>query len=619
MSLFNSLNTSTSGVIAASRATNVTSQNVANINTIGYKRSETSFQDIVANSLFSTKSFNSGGVGTEKLLRATQQGQIQQTSGKTDAAIIGNGFYVVSETTDGLDEFVFTRNGQFDSFAVRATEDTGAFTTEDTGEQTFLRNSAGFYLYGWPIDADGIVASGTDTTSLVAIDIGLFETQALPTTTVDLSINLDAAEPDYNPYLLSPAQTLSVSNQDVHFTRTVNVYDTLGTERPITFEFRKITGPMAQFTSDKPNAFAFDDVLVDDPTGPTPGITAGDSMVITNGNGTLTIDFVAAPADTSLNQVTTVADLRTVINNYTAGTPAVRQFEARISDTGQLLVQSALPSETLDISASSASVLGSTGFNIVTDPVDADYIFAPLYDINAAAAASYTTQGDFPAFNNTATPNTQGWWEATVLINDPSNPTGTTKVISRQGLLNFNGDGSLNALADATGNIAIDMSTVPIDFDLAQTGEELPFGVNIGNFTQFSSAYNVIQADQNGAGLGERTGIIINDGGIVSAEFSNGAIIDIYQIPLAMFNNANGLIERSGTVFALSENAGDLSLEIPTQGGAGQINGYALESSNVDLSNEFSNLIVHQRSFGLNSRVISVVDEMTQTLSRLKQ
>ncbi len=619
MSLFNSLNTSTSGVIAASRATNVTSQNVANMTTIGYKRSDTSFQDIVANSLFSTKTFNSGAVGTTKLLRATQQGQVQQTAYGTDAAIVGNGFFVVRDSLDAGDEFVFTRNGQFDNFTVRASEDTGALTTENSGEATYLRNSAGFFLYGWSIDQDGNVASSTDLNGLVPIEISMFQTQVLPTTNVDLSINLDASEEDYSPYLFVPAQTLPVSAQDAHFSRSVNIYDTLGGERQVTFEFRKITGPMAQITSNAGQSLSLSDVLVDNPTGPTSGITAGDTFTIANGAETLTVTFVNGTADTSAPayEANTLADLRSIINNFT-DTGGQAQFEARITDSGELLIQSALASESLDISASSASVLGNTGFNIIPDPVDADYTYDPLFDINGTSTA-YPGQDLFPAFDESDTPNTQGWWEVTVLIPDPSAPSGTARSIIRQGLINFNGDGTMNAVEDANGNMVIDMSTTPIDFDLATTGEELPFNVDISRFSQFSSGYNVIQAEQNGAGLGLQTGVVINDNGIVSAEFSNGMIVNIYQIPLAMFNNANGLIERSGTVFAQSADAGEVRLEIPGENGAGDIYGQAVESSNVDISNEFSNLIVHQRAFGLNSRVISTVDEMTQVLSRLKQ
>lgn len=89
MSFFGSLYASTSGMMAASRATQTTSQNVANMTTVGYKKSDTSFADIVANSLYSQTNGQSGGVAATDLLRASQQGSVQQTGAKLDASVSG--------------------------------------------------------------------------------------------------------------------------------------------------------------------------------------------------------------------------------------------------------------------------------------------------------------------------------------------------------------------------------------------------------------------------------------------------------------------------------------------------------------------------------------------------
>lgn len=620
MSFFGSLYASTSGMLAASRATQTTSKNVANMTTIGYKKSDTAFADVVANSLYSKTTGAVGGVSTTDILRASRQGNIQQTGSKLDASVSGNGFFAVRKGFDGTGDIYYTRNGQFGEYAVRTTPDSNALVTENAGEQTFLRNSAGFYLYGWATDTDGNVQGGsTSPAALVPIEIGMFQTQAQPTSRIDLSMNLDAMETDYNPHRMSPAQTLPLSStRAAHYSRTVNVYDTLGGEHPVTFEFRKITGPMAQFTSNLGGRLSVTDVLVDNTSGPTPAVTAGDTMTIANGAESLTITFVNGTANTAANEANTMQDLRAVINNF-LGADGNRQFEARIDDNGQFLVQSALPTETLDVSSSNPAVMGITGFNIVPDPVDGDYSFDPLYDITGAAGAPYPDQADFPALSNTTNPNTQGWWEVTVRIPDPAAPNSGTTVALRTGLMNFNGNGALNALAGADGSINIDLGTTPVDFDSAVTGEELPFTVNVTNFSQFSSAYNVIQSEQNGAPMGERTGVSFGRDGFLYADYSNGLRIPIYQIPLATFTNPDGLIEESGTVFKESATSGAASMYASGTGGAGVITGSSVEGSNVDIAEEFGNLIVHQRMFGLNSKVINAVDEMTQNLVRLKQ
>lgn len=188
----------------------------------------------------------------------------------------------------------------------------------------------------------------------------------------------------------------------------------------------------------------------------------------------------------------------------------------------------------------------------------------------------------------------------------------------RQGLLNFDGNGALNATPDANGNATIDL-TAGVDFDSAQTGEELPFTINISGFSSFSNAYNVIENTQNGAGQGDRSGVYIDNDGFVMAEYTNGMEIPMYRIPLANFANPDGLIAESGTVFRESAVSGAASMYAAGQNGTGKINGSSIENSNVDIAEEFGDMIVHQRMFGLNSKVIKAVDEMTQNLVRLKQ
>jgi len=602
MSFFGSLYASTSGMMAASRATQTTSQNVANMTTVGYKKSDTSFADIVANSLYSSPSGQSGGVGATDLLRASQQGSVQQTGSRLDASVSGKGFFAVKQSADGLGDTLYTRNGQF-----------GEFVDSQSGD-TFLRNSAGFYLYGWAVDSDGVGGGGTDPASLVAMNLSGFDTQVQATSRVDLGINLDAAEDDYNPY--RAGQPLPVDpSQAANFSRSVTVYDTQGAPRNVEFQFRKISGPMAQFVTDKGNPYNYTDTLVDNLNGPTPGIADGDSLTLANGAESLTLNFVngtpAAP-----NEVNTMRDLVNAINSFTDVNGA-QQFEARLDERGELLVQSALPSETMDITSSNdVTVLGSTGLDVIQD--GGGYSYAPLYDITAAAVPPYADQGDFPALANTTDPNSQGWWEMSVVIPDPANPSGTATTVLRQGLLNFDGNGALNALPAANGSAVIDL-TAGVDFDSSVSGEELPFTIDISQFSSFSNAYNVLENTQNGAGQGDRSGVYINNDGFVMAEYTNGMEIPMYRIPLANFANPDGLIAESGTVFRESAVSGVASMFASGTNGTGKINGSSIENSNVDIAEEFGDMIVHQRMFGLNSKVIKAVDEMTQNLVRLKQ
>jgi flagellar hook protein FlgE len=253
-----------------------------------------------------------------------------------------------------------------------------------------------------------------------------------------------------------------------------------------------------------------------------------------------------------------------------------------------------------------------SGTAVATSIIDTvpDYTYEPDYDINApGAGTAYPNQGDFPALANTTTPNPYHWWEMTVTSQDSLG----ADVVVTQGLLNFTDLGRLNTTPDANGVSTLTLAAANLPFS-STAGIE----VDVTSITQFSGAYETNILEQNGAG--ERKSISIDNEGTVFAQFTNALSLPIYRIPLAMFNNPNGLERVDGTAFRIPSDgeSGDLRIEDARSGGAGTINASTLESSNVDIANEFGDLIVTQRAYSLNSQVIQAVNEMTQNLSQLK-
>ena len=112
MSLFGSLDTAAAGLYAQTQSTSTVANNIANISTSGYKKSDTAFFDLVTTGINSSL-YTPGIVTTTRLLRADAQGQIQQTASATDAAITGNGFFTVKQDTDPSQQFMYTRAGSF--------------------------------------------------------------------------------------------------------------------------------------------------------------------------------------------------------------------------------------------------------------------------------------------------------------------------------------------------------------------------------------------------------------------------------------------------------------------------------------------------------------------------
>jgi len=191
------------------------------------------------------------------------------------------------------------------------------------------------------------------------------------------------------------------------------------------------------------------------------------------------------------------------------------------------------------------------------------------------------------------------------------------------GQITFNGDGTLatNGLtplrAGTRGAViswnaasGADPSDIVIDLGKLGTTEGL---------TQFASPTSIAFVSQNGAGVGTLNSVAIDEDGYVVASFTNGEQRRLYRLALATFPNPAGLDPRPGNVYAASDEAGEYVLRGPGEGGAGRLAPSALEASNVDIADEFTKMIITQRAYSANARVISTTDEMLDELIRLRR
>jgi flagellar hook protein FlgE len=169
MGLYGVMRTSVSGMAAQTNKLSTVADNIANVNTVGYKRAETEFSSLVLPS--TNGAYNSGSVGTNVRRFITDPGSTTFTTSKTDLAVDGNGFFLVSDTSGSI---MLTR--------------AGSFVPDSAGN---LVNTAGYYLMGYSL-ANGtptITANGTD--GLVKINTTNMSLQATPSTTASVSANLD--------------------------------------------------------------------------------------------------------------------------------------------------------------------------------------------------------------------------------------------------------------------------------------------------------------------------------------------------------------------------------------------------------------------------------------------
>jgi flagellar hook protein FlgE len=195
------------------------------------------------------------------------------------------------------------------------------------------------------------------------------------------------------------------------------------------------------------------------------------------------------------------------------------------------------------------------------------------------------------------------------------------------GTIVFNGDGSLRSVSDSlVNNIDIvwtnGAESSSITFDWGTAGQ--PFGTadatafgDTDGLSQFDSDYSVDFVNQNGSSVGELIGVTIDDDGQVIASYSNGEANALYKLPIADFSNPNGLQSISGNVFAQTNDSGDVNLREAGSNGVGTVVGASLEQSNVELSEQLTDLIVAQRAYQSNTRVISATDELLEQLNNI--
>lgn len=239
MSLNSALSAGASGLLANSNALAAISDNIANVNTIAYKRTETVFNPLVETQ-GNVNQYSAGGVGSSSRQVVSRQGTLSSTASATDLAISGEGFFVVTEKPDNLeasDPRLFTRSG--------------SFTPDSEG---YLRNTAGFYLQGWPVQSDGdVVVNPTDLTALETVNVSAIGGTADATSNLVLNANLDsrtdistAAGGGGGAVTYDPTDGLNnMANGAVEpdFSSSVQVFDSLGGLRTVTFAYLKSATP----------------------------------------------------------------------------------------------------------------------------------------------------------------------------------------------------------------------------------------------------------------------------------------------------------------------------------------------------------------------------------------
>jgi flagellar hook protein FlgE len=285
----------------------------------------------------------------------------------------------------------------------------------------------------------------------------------------------------------------------------------------------------------------------------------------------------------------------------------------------------------------------------------------PLIPAGATAAqiqeGTWTTEYDiYDSFGGTHTlrvgftrnPDAENQWVATVLVNPDAEEAipqtltvgDTDSADGQTFIVEFSNDGTLRSVQNAEGGVDdADTLSVALTFDVPrtsipvdpETGAQLgpqtqTFNLNVGavgsfvdSMTQYASESSTKVFSQNGFPMGYLEDFRIDQSGTITGVFSNGNNRPLGQVALATFRNVGGLEKAGESTFVESINSGIADIGTVGVAGKGKIIAGALEMANVDLAEQFTDMIVTQRGFQASSRTIQTSDQMLQEILTLKR
>jgi flagellar hook protein FlgE len=222
-----SFQTSITGMSGQSHALDVIGANIANVTTGGYKRSETSFQTVLSDTVAfhpgnpgapgpASIQSDLGGIRPRDNARISQPGEYAATGRDLDIAVAGRGFFILGSSPDGSGATIYGRDGQLSVAAVA-----GAGGAVGGGTQGYLVDKNGYFLQGWPAAPDGSFPSGGAPASM-RVDADAFTSAGVPTTAAILAVNLPADD--------------AVGGTESY---TIDVFDSAAKQRSLQLSFAK--------------------------------------------------------------------------------------------------------------------------------------------------------------------------------------------------------------------------------------------------------------------------------------------------------------------------------------------------------------------------------------------
>ncbi len=573
-----SFSTALSGLNAATADLNVKSNNIANVNTTGFKVSRAEFGDVFATSAFGTSSKTAIGSGVvlSSVSQQFNQGNLEFTDNSLDLAISGEGFFAMAPTQDSGD-ITYTRAGAF-----------------GINKDGFVVNSEGSFLRTFPVDANGNI-SATSMSAAKPLQLPASQGAPEPTTELKIATNLPSnATPIFKTNAPAVAGVYTATD-------TLVVDDFSGIGNSLNFTVKGDANTDSISLSADYSTLTPSDMLADiNAQLTTSGVTAS-----LDGLGKLT--FTDNTAGAIANPVITYT------SGATATTTSTQITGATVTPGADTVLQLAAidPFNPLSYNNSTSAT--------VYDSLGNEHIVTTYYQkidskitLNEAGNP-ITTVGD-------------NQWRMQVYISatdikQPSTPApvgiAPNQLVQLGGatVIQFTNDGTLDTV---TPTDPVSLAMVSPGTALASGAANLTVALNLKGSTQNSGSFAVGALTVNGFPTGRLTGVDVSDDGLIRATYSNGQAVPIGKIALANFANAQALNKIGNTQWKETTDSGPVIAGEAATGSFGQIQSGALETSNVDLTKELVGLITAQRNFQANSKAIETNNTITQTIINIR-
>ena len=648
----------------------VIGNNISNVNTTGFKSSRVTFNDMLSQTLTgaSTPAENRGGTNPKQIgLGSTTasidmlftNGSVQSTGVNTDLCLSGNGLFVVN---DGGQTY-YTRNGDFSFDA----------------DGNYVQPGSGLFVQGW-MAKDGVLDT-TGATGNITIPAGK-SMEAATTTTAAYSNNLNSETKGYTVAGITvtyeddtteTVQNYNPTSRDSVVILTLNDGTTSIGDPDLVYRTGQVAGTLwtskvNSITTTAVGQVALDVALPSDYTLvngtnigsltiPATSVAAGEYTVggkytssktiaaggvVYNADDTVTLTFTD-----STDGIASVTVPKPTNGIYADGD----SFTVELTITGGSATGGTITCEngqTADLAASTpnTATLGANYTKTTTATVDAiDYGTPGTYSFNGKQVSNVSiTTADGKtlsglighSYNKNDTFYPSVVTTATVYDSLGANHDVTllfTKTADNTWKLSLKGGGNVTTISEADGTTTtVNLTSTTLHFDTSgryvdgsgslslqykNGAADQTIAVNLAALTQYAGS-NTINATTDGNAAGVLESVSIDTTGTMTGTYTNGKKRTEAQVAVAQFNNASGLTKTGDSLYQESNNSGTPNVKTATDLGV-KITPSALEMSNVDIANEFTDMIVTQRGFQSNAKTIQTADTLLETVLSLKR